>query len=339
MAELITSITDLKAKIPVHNALAFSTVQPFINKAEKKLKSELLSTAEFDALITALAGTPTELETDLSEYAKGYVANLAMYLAAPHLRNHVSSLGIQQSSTDRGASSRPAPVADYQELRLSYLAEAYEEAELLLEFLEANKATFTDWAGSGQFSQLSDTFVNNKDEYQRFLHVVNNRQLFLAIKPYLLRVDAVEVKNLISEAEHANLKAYLVAKAAGNDVSGYPEAAYIALIEKIKPYQAYAALFAALPYLNIKVEGDSLLVDEYQTAASKRSQADYRRFEQIKDDLISQSEAAKEDLQQYLLANVDALELYKASATYAAINPNDVTNQIEQANDLSLFRM
>lgn len=339
MAELITDITQLKKKIPVHNALAFSALQPFIEKAEKKLKSDLLSVAEFDAMITALAGTPTELETELSEYAKGYVANLAMYLAAPHLRNHVSTLGIQQSSTDRGASSRPAPVADYQELRLSYLAEAYEQAEAMLEFLEKNKATFTDWAESPQFTQIAQSFINDVAEYQRFLHVVNNRQLFLAIKPYLLRLDAVEIKNLISSEEHTNLKAYIADKAAGTDISSYPEAAYIGLIEKIKPYQAYAGLLSALPYLNIKVEGDSLMMDEYQSGASKRSQADYRRFEQIKDDLISRSEAAKEDLQQHLLAKVDDLDLYKASDTYAAINPNDVTNQIDQANDLSLFRM
>lgn len=92
--------------------------------------------------------------------------------------------------------------------RETFWLEGFASIDEMLQILEDNKNTFTQWASSTAFSQLKNSFVYSTTIYNRFVDINNSRRTFIRLKPAIYEIELQGTPQLIN----SNLKNQLLEK-------------------------------------------------------------------------------------------------------------------------------
>jgi hypothetical protein len=92
--------------------------------------------------------------------------------------------------------------------RETFWLEGFASIDEMLQILEDNQATFTQWASSTAFSQLKNSFVYSTAIYNRFVDINNSRRTFIRLKPAIYEIELQGTPQLIN----SNLKNQLLEK-------------------------------------------------------------------------------------------------------------------------------
>jgi hypothetical protein len=322
MEYLLNDIDQVRQYVAVHKYLNFETIAPQMPTATDQL-IELISEAqyaEFLRLDNAGYFADTHEEQTIKaaiDLAKRFLAHRAVCDALPYIRNQISELGIQQSYTDSADTSRPAPVADVQELRLALGKEAYRTADALLALMEKNYTYFQLWVNSGGFTVQNALFVKNAQVYGDIIHLVTGRQVWSAFSRYLHGSEQTTLRPLLGKDLYQDLKAYQIAVAKKADLSIYSDA-YAELLTLCQQVTAFEAFKRGLAYFKVVFEGSQVYLQEYLVGSASRKSTTDSIHEAARTQATNDFELYKSELQTYLINNVDLLPKYKASKNYQA---------------------
>lgn len=259
---LITTVAELQPYVPMLAEFDMVVISPYIRAVERDTLKKIISPAQLASLQAlydaSIAETPTPLNTiqaGLLDRCRVVVANLAAYKAIPVLGVNVSQNGIRINSTDTVKQAFEWQVED---LKSTYLAEGYNGIDDLLEYMEANAATFTGWAASSAYTEFKTSIIKNVATFNKYVEINQSRFLFTKLRTFLTRADITIRKTLYKEL-YDELKAELLADAVSD--------ANALLLEFIEPAVAYLSFAEAIPGLGLLI--DEKGIHQYSTENSQ----------------------------------------------------------------------
>ena len=82
--------------------------------------------------------------------------------------------------------------------RETFWLEGFASIDEMLQILEDNKNTFTQWASSPAFSQLKNSFVYSTAVFDKFIDINNSRRTFMRLKPAIYQLELYSIPQVIN---------------------------------------------------------------------------------------------------------------------------------------------
>jgi hypothetical protein len=89
--------------------------------------------------------------------------------------------------------------------RETFWLEGFASIDEMLQILEENQTTFTQWASSTAFSQLKNSFVYSTAIYNIFVDINNSRRTFMRLKPAIYQLELYGIPQVINTTLKAQL--------------------------------------------------------------------------------------------------------------------------------------
>lgn len=255
---LILQEADFKAKVPVYNSLTWSLLAAAAEDAQEDYLKPILGETEYDNLETAAASVPyTGATLALYDKLKRPLAHMTAYLAVPDLDLNITTHGLVVRKDENTAPASQARVLNF---RLSQLQKAMSGFDKLLTWLEANKATYTDWAAGEGYTELKQGFVNTTAQFNEYVEINKSRYLFMRLRPFRTKIERTELKGVLGSALYDEIKAQIVADTLNADNQ--------ALMEMIREGVSCRAITQGIVGLNLQVNEQGWLVHGIQESTS-----------------------------------------------------------------------
>lgn len=204
MARLINDVTDLKRHIVVSAQFDFLKVMPFAKRVERKLILDLIGQDQYDALVIHQldenSNEPIDLVKGLIESA---VANLSLYRALPTLNVLITNSGTKTSENKEASN---ADWKDKRDLSRSLLSTYNEDLDSAFQIMEENITVFPDWQASHYYTVFKELIVQHTAQFNNHFSIKNNRQTFMALKPYMREIEDQYLKSMLGSDTLALLK-------------------------------------------------------------------------------------------------------------------------------------
>ena len=194
MIQLIENADDLTKYLPLNKGFDYALLEADVDDALRDYVLPYLSREQFDASKISTDAKHVELISIVKKSAY----NLALASWLPMGKVLISESGIQ-AGVDK---ERQASSEDKADAISSAKKKGLRAIEQMLEFLEANAATFTDWAASEAFTVINGSFLRSAKE---FAIIENSRSVFLRLKPYIADVERQYLSELIPESVYIRL--------------------------------------------------------------------------------------------------------------------------------------
>lgn len=306
----------------VWSGIQFDNLKTHIEKAEKKFLKPLLSAAEYNSLVANYPGSLTASQTALLPYVQKSLAYYTIYLAAPFLNVSIGSTGLKESYTQ---DTQPASKWKNEELRQSSIDTADMLAEDMLEFMEDNKADYSDWAASSAYTETKNYFLNTTLEFHEHVRISESRRTFLALVPHMRRAESMHIESSLCSDLFEKLK--------GDKLSDSLAAKYAILWDKLKPAVAHFTVFEAIPSISLKITENGILINSIGDSYTKSNAADKRDLQNLKDDSLRNGRHYLRKAIEYIekADNIDDFPEYKNSDCYSedattSCNLGDIDN-------------
>lgn len=309
--------TDFKAAVPVFNSMAWGIILPSVEQAEEDYLKPILGTTEYDNLVTASGSLPYA-GNDLALYnkLKAPLAQISAYLAVPDLDVNLSTNGF---TVHKDESSAPASQKRVEQFRLSQLRKAMSGFDRLLAWLEAEKATYTDWAAGEGYTELKQGFVNTTAEFNAVVDIANSRHLFMRLRPYRRKVEQYELKSYLGADLYDEIKSEIAAGSISADNQ--------ALLPFIREAVSNRAIAKGMLPLNLQIDERGHLVQGIQESHTMKMQAHAKdaHIDTMVKQYNAEADAFFEKIRNYLNANASATKyaVYFNSDLYVDPNGND----------------
>ncbi len=234
----------------------FYSLKSTLQKVETVHIIPVLGKELYDSLNTAYTAAVTENELteaqkNLLAQCRGVAGPYLCYYFAPKSDVKLGDSGMQRQET---GSNKTA----YQEQRIEYreanLREGESAVETLLEFLEENKSTYTQWADSRAFAQYRSLFIRSGKEFDEFFSSHTPYRNFWAIRPKMVDVE----ENLIRPAITTLLFDVLKQKCTSSTETLTEKEEK--LLFKLKKAIAYLSISFAAPFLNVRIDVNGISV-------------------------------------------------------------------------------
>jgi hypothetical protein len=204
MARLINDVNDIKRHIVVAAQFDFLKVMPFAKRVERKLILELIGQEQYDALVVHNfeedSNDPLDLVKGLLESA---VVNLSLFRALPTINVLITNSG---SKTSENKEASNADWKDKRDLSRSLLSTYNEDLDSAFQIMEENIDVFPDWHSSKYYTIFKELVVQHTAQFNDHFTIKNNRQTFIALKPYMREVEDQYLKAMLGPETLALLK-------------------------------------------------------------------------------------------------------------------------------------
>lgn len=325
---------DFKAAVPVFNSMAWRILLPSVNQAERDYLKPLLGGTEYATLLTASTSLPyTGNALALYNELKEPLAQMAAYLATPDLDLNLSTHGF---TVHKDENSAPASQTRVHQFRTSQLRKAMAGFDALLDWLEANKATYTDWAAGEGYTELKQGFVNTTTEFNNVVDINNSRYLFMRLRSYRRKVEQYELKSYLGTALYDEIKAQIVTDSVNAD-----NAELLPFIHEAVSNRAAAKGALAL---NLEINEHGYLASGLQEShtMSMAKKAKDEHLNTLVKQYDAEADAFFEKLRNYLNANASGTKyaVYFNSDLYVdpdGDNPNEDRHQNSANDPLFIF--
>lgn len=308
---LIKTINELNLYVGVAAAAKLELITPLIKRAEQKYIIPEIGQAQYDDLNTAYnSGNALSVQlAALLPQVQLPLANFAALLYIPFAEVIMSEAGIQRMET---ASNKTAHVRQVERLEASLITAGYEGLEAMLKFLEANKTTYTIWAGSSAYTISKELFINNASEFQQYVNIDNSRRLFQKMRQTIKKIEDFTIKSIVGSDLFAAIKTQITA--------GTLTAENTALMGFIKPAVAHLAIADSLTEMIAQLSPESGLINISIGAMDRVSQKEIAKDNfvdaRIKKELAD-GQVYLAQLSDYLIEKVSIYPLYENSSAYS----------------------
>jgi hypothetical protein len=272
---LFQTIEQFKEYTTVQKNMSFKTLTDSIGEAEERFLLPLIAPPQYLDLLRLVDPNNEELPTAFDEAvfiaqakdlglllkkARKVVAKAAMYIVYPSLNVTEGDMGIQQNKAANDT-SLPSQQWAYNGARSGYLEGISTASELLLSFLQDNKAKYPKWVNSRAYSEYNSLFIRNNSELGRYINTQDSIRAYMALRPYLQLSEEKYILPIVPKVTIEVLKAAIKT----NNINAEQQTA----IDQIRKVTAWYALFESLPFGNIRMEGMAISVPIIQDGTTK----------------------------------------------------------------------
>lgn len=326
---LITNISQLRAASSINIGNTLSNWQPYLDEAEETFIRPVIGDDLFDELVTHLqsSGSGTSKMDNLLTKVHRALALYALYLGIDEMSVSISSSGVQVIESD---SHKQAPQYKVLNLKETWLARAHRHVDLMLKYLDENKADFSSY-----IPQETDLFIQNANQFQHIIDIRESRRLFLTLRPVIRSIEKKYIRPTLSPDYFDELKSALTAS---SELSSDDQA----VIDLIVPALAHLSMARALQDISV----DILDWGVFETAANSfdsvkgKQAANRERVAMMIEANQRDGEAELKELQEYLDTNASEskFKTYFDSDRYIGAGKDPVTrSEFENKIDNAIF--
>lgn len=234
----------------------FYSLKATLRKVETVHLMPVLGKELYNYLNTAYASAAVENDLDASQkellsQCRSVIAPYLCYYFAPKSDVKLSDSGMQRHETSNSKTA-------YQEQRIEYreanLREGESAEEILLEFLEQNKTTYTEWTNSRAFAQYRSLFIRSGKELDELFPSHTPYRNYWAIRSKMVDVEENIIRPAITNMLFDALKAKCVSS------SGVLTENEEKLLFKLKKAIACLSIAFAAPFLNVRIDVNGISV-------------------------------------------------------------------------------
>lgn len=247
----------------VANTLSIERLMPTIETVEEDvLVREYLGHAQYVALKTAYTNNTLDQPGNahlkaLLPYTQRLLAYMAVLDFMGELIVKIDGNGLSISKTERQEAARMWQVNKLEE---RYERAGYRAAEGLLNFLAENKASYTDWASSDAFEELTNCLISTAAEFNKHYPIGRSRLIFMRMKPAMIDCQLKFIRPVISEAYLDEL----IEKLRDDDLEPADEKALVLMRKALANYTVAESLLSQVVQLgNMGVVVKAFLKTEY----------------------------------------------------------------------------
>jgi hypothetical protein len=323
---IINSEAEYRKHIPANVALDYNVIETFLPIAQHEWIEPVVGTALLEDILSkrsdALILDETHLQ--LQNYMQAPLAYIVSIEAIPHLNVNARAGGFTVNVSD-GASV--ASKWRVNELKDSLGKMAQRALDKLVEFLDTNRDSFTDYKGSEQEKSRFANFINTSKDWNKSVQMRLGAWMLDHIRPTMSLVEERVIPGIICDELYADLKEKIADRSNLGD--------YAPLLPLIQPVVANYTAVELIGLGTINIESDGVYVkwsDGDDALSQKRAANDNERstaglnFER-------QGAQAIELLKKELVKNIDKYPLYAESSCYTA----GVSRKIEASQNGGIF--
>lgn len=280
----------------------FNSVKPTIKVVEQQHIIPILGQELYTGLNNAYTAAAnedslTDEQKTLLEQCRCVIGPMLCYYYAPKAEVKVSDAGLQRMETTNAKSAYQNQVTNYREQNLR---EGELATELLLRFLETNKADYTEWTASDAFKEYRSLFIKSGQEFDKLFTSSSPYRNYWAMRSQMLDVEENSIRNLLGDT------LYKALKAKDQDAAGTFTDKENMVIYKVKKVIAYLTVANAIPLLNIRIDANGITVMTGNAALNdnlKRTSADKDAVNAIIDKCQAAARSWINNVENYLNAN------------------------------------
>jgi len=181
----ILETTDiLQEYIAVRNDFVIEDLKPFKRQALREYVKPFVGKLDTE-LASPATGENAEIKNEARELLEETVACFSFYLGAPELALQISGSGISVAET---TNYKKANTFEKNEFQRNLLRRAHTSLDALLLILEDNASLFSSYTAELQDIN-KELIVNSTQVFNQYYNIHNSRQTYLALKPFIRRVE------------------------------------------------------------------------------------------------------------------------------------------------------
>ncbi len=277
-------VNDFRKYVPVTEAFVIGELFPFFeSSALKYLRNDLgIGKELFDSILSDYQNCYdglTDIKKKLVHHIRAVVGKMAMHHYIPFGTLNMGANGITNFKTD---DREPIKKCQKDDLEQKFFTEGYIAIDILLDFLEENKASFAAWTGSNAYTLTKNEFINSVVEFYVHYPLIRSRRTFLALKPLIKQVGDLEIKNILGATLFDEIKSQIVSGA-------ITEPNKIHLFN-IRPAVANLVMNKALDQLSITINDNGVQVLSQGTTTDNSQESreiSGPKLQRLKDDAIN----------------------------------------------------
>jgi len=189
---ILQTTTDLKKYLSLSQNFEFDDFQPYLLKAINSFTRKFVGDLHTQ-LISVATDTNATIKNEAREHLRNALANFGYFLYIPYASVQLDSAGISIVNSDQRKNAEWWQIND---IRRELLRSGHEAMDLLLELLESNPTIFTAWTALYN-TQNSELLVHNSADFNKYYHIFNSRQTYLALQPSIRQVEDQYMKTML----------------------------------------------------------------------------------------------------------------------------------------------
>lgn len=265
--------------------------------AENDVRTNYLGAGQFDSLDTqfnADAIVPDSVTEKLLNHTRRYVSLQALMTGAAKININYTKSGL---TSTKSQTSVPAREWMLLQLKSSLLESACKHLDILLRFLEENRASFPLWTGDSSVSLIQRRFlVQSLPNFEKYYGLGGSFVTFKTLWPVIDHVQDRFLSKLLGQDFYDEIIAELNA--------GNLSALNTVLAEKfLKRLVVYKSIIRACEVLPVQVVHNGIVTNEFiasRETTTQQAKAELKAVELLKNQMIFDAQALIQDTIDYL---------------------------------------
>lgn len=244
------SDTNFEEHYPsVNTNMEWKQLAPYIKQATKTYIIPYIGIEMYNDLADVYeAGTGNDNQLEAIDLLQDAVAYYAIYHSMPKLNTVIAERGIQEQNDSKGT-SRSVAMWRFKNTRWDVLMDADKYLDQLLSFMEkmiADEVVFFDpFKNSEVYKKGKSDFFAGTSDLNLFLKINNSRKTFLALVPYLQKVEKLHLKSILCEDQYQAIQS-----------PDGPQEEHLYYL--CRNYVAWKSLQMSIPELRVYLDGDGI---------------------------------------------------------------------------------
>lgn len=208
---IINNIGEVQEFFPAALSLDIKLISPVFPDAIEKYIKPFLGKEELDALTLWYENNKEPEDaayTELLKYVQRALIRFAIFMSVSQLDLKMTNAGFSVTSNPNVSPASPERVRAFKE---SMEKSGWDAIELLLTFLEENKADYTAWSASDAYTLATKNFVNSALEFDKTVNIDQSRLAFYRMRNTIDRVEYLKIEPVISKDLADAIKAEIIA--------------------------------------------------------------------------------------------------------------------------------
>jgi len=347
MADLIIKdIETLQQHFPVaYTENGFKRIASYIEIAQYNYLEEVLGEDLLNALVVehngagGSSGSGSESGSGSSSasclstllpYVQKAAAFIAIYEGWSALEINIDLNAITQVNDKDG---KPIYSGQRTAARLDTLKHGVNFLERMLVFMEKNKDDMdclSDWKASDERTVMLGHILPTARIFTDYWSSMNNKRLtYMALRSRMLDIETREVKSTLGDTLYAEFMGQLSA-------SDGLSTANQKLLPFLRPMVAKLTAAQGMPELQLHIEAYGVyhfLTEKNEKNTEVMDAAKDHRVEQVRSNLLTEGEATRQQLIDFLNKNVDDYPLFTASDSYTDVTLSEAEGSDDEDLD------
>jgi hypothetical protein len=266
---LFKDTNKLQEFAEITTSMNFASIKTTIDRIESNHIVPVLGATLYASLNTAYTNAAAEsslttAQKNLLEKCRKVIGPLLGYYYAPLGELKFSDAGLRREET---ASSKTAFQYQVTNFREASLRNGETATELLYEFLETNKADYSEWTSSDAFKSYRSLFIKSGKEFNELFPSHSPYRNYYAMRSKMQDVEEQNIRAAIGDATFNALKTKDRATTPGFTDKETE------LIFKLKKAIANFTVSFAIPFLAVRIDANGITVNNSGPRTSRDEDA------------------------------------------------------------------